>query len=115
MIFHPPKYKPKKKRKIKGEVAQKYKTTFVEKKPSTPDKYRAAGTEQYKSLIDTYLETHAPAAAVTQVQYEGEMAEREAAARAELERKKGRVAPLFNKGAYQLITDESQLKDIGRK
>lgn len=39
----------------------------------------------------------------------------EAAAQKEAERRKGQVAPLFNKGAYQYITSESQLHDIGRK
>ena len=115
MIYHPPKYKPKKRKKIKGEVAKKYKPAFVERKPAEVTKYRAAGTEQYKSLIDTYLATHEPEYTNKAPVYEGELAEREAAARLELERKKKQVAPLFNKGAYQLITDESQLKDIGRK
>jgi hypothetical protein len=37
----------------------------------------------------------------------------EAAAREESERRKGRVAIAFPKGAYQYITDEHPLKDLG--
>jgi len=48
-------------------------------------------------------------------QYAGEMAEREAEAQKEIAAKKKRVAPLFNKGGYQFITDGTDPKDIGRK
>jgi len=37
----------------------------------------------------------------------------EAAARAEVERRKSRVAIAFPKGAYQYITDEHPLEDLG--
>ena len=37
----------------------------------------------------------------------------EAAARAETEAKKGRVAIAFPKGAYQYITDDATLEDLG--
>lgn len=37
----------------------------------------------------------------------------EAAAREESERRKGRVAIAFPKGAYQYITDEHPLEDLG--
>lgn len=37
----------------------------------------------------------------------------EAAARAEAERRKGRVAIAFPKGAYQYITDNHPLEDLG--
>lgn len=47
--------------------------------------------------------------------YEGEMAEREAAAQKEIERKKLRVAPYCNKGGYMYITDETDTSEIGRK
>lgn len=40
---------------------------------------------------------------------------REAAAQEEIARKKLRVAPLFNKGGYQYITDETDLTTVGRK
>ena len=46
--------------------------------------------------------------------YEGEMAEREAAARAEADRRKSCVAPAYNKGAYQPVWTTEQAKDIGR-
>lgn len=37
----------------------------------------------------------------------------EAAAQAESERKKGRVAIAYDKGAYQYITDDYNLSDLG--
>lgn len=46
-----------------------------------------------------------------------EMAEREALARAEADRRKKMIAPMYNKGAYQYIggVDEAILHDIGKK
>jgi hypothetical protein len=44
-----------------------------------------------------------------------EMEERERIAQVEAKRKAKRVAPLFNKGAYQFITDDTDPKTIGRK
>jgi hypothetical protein len=49
-----------------------------------------------------------------QIRYEGEFAEREAAAQAEIERKKMRTAPAYSKGAYQYIS-ELDLPYLGRK
>lgn len=49
------------------------------------------------------------------VKYEGEMLERELAAQEEIERKKKRIAPAYNKGAYQYITDGTDPSDLGRK
>lgn len=49
------------------------------------------------------------------VRYSGDMLEREQAAQEEIERKKRRVAPLYNKGGYQYVTDETDLSDLGRK
>lgn len=37
----------------------------------------------------------------------------EAAARVEAQRRKGRIAIAFPKGAYQYITDETQLENLG--
>lgn len=49
-----------------------------------------------------------------QLRYEGEFAEREAAAQQEIERKKMRTAPAYSKGAYQYIS-ELDLPYLGRK
>jgi len=43
------------------------------------------------------------------------MAHRESAAQEEVEAKKKRIAPLYNKGAYQYLTEGTDPKDIGRK
>lgn len=47
--------------------------------------------------------------------YTGEMAERERLAQEELDRKRSRVAPAYSKGAYQYISDETDISDLGRK
>jgi hypothetical protein len=43
------------------------------------------------------------------------MAEREAIALQQAEEKKKRIAPAYSKGAYQYISEGTDLKDIGRK
>lgn len=43
------------------------------------------------------------------------MAERERLALMQAEQKKSRVAPAYSKGAYQFITDDADLKTLGRK
>jgi hypothetical protein len=47
--------------------------------------------------------------------YEGDMLEREIKAQEEIAKKIKRIAPLYNKGAAQYITDETDPKTIGRK
>lgn len=44
-----------------------------------------------------------------------EMQAREDAAQKEIERKRKRVAPLYNKGGYQFVTDDTDLTTLGRK
>lgn len=51
----------------------------------------------------------------TKPKYEGEMAVRENKAQKEIVKKQKRVAPIYNKGGYMYITDETNPKDIGRK
>lgn len=63
-------------------------------------------------MISSNTTSTAPAA---RVELSPEMEERERLAQVEAKRKSKRVAPLFNKGAYQYITDETDPKTIGRK
>jgi len=56
-----------------------------------------------------------PTAPKARTVYDGEMEERERLAQEEVERKKLRTAPLYNKGGYQYITDDTDLSDLGRK
>lgn len=49
------------------------------------------------------------------VKYEGEMAQRESAAQEEVEAKKKRIAPMYNKGAYMLITEDTDLTTLGKR
>lgn len=41
--------------------------------------------------------------------------ERERIAQEEIEKKKKRIAPLYNKGGYQYLTDDTDLTTVGRK
>jgi hypothetical protein len=104
-------FKPRRKsKKAPANAAPKRKkAAFVEMK-SKPEPYRAPSHSHIKSLMvdSVSYANNAP-------QYEGDMAEREATARAEAERLKKCVAPAFNKGAYTLIATPEQAKWIGRK
>lgn len=68
---------------------------------SSKDKYKSVDIDPVSKSQD-------------QIRYEGELAEREQAAQAEIERKKMRTAPAYSKGAYQYIS-EMDLPYIGRK
>lgn len=48
-------------------------------------------------------------------QYEGEMLERDIKAKERYEQLKKQVAPICNKGGYQLITNQDDFKTMGRK
>lgn len=51
----------------------------------------------------------------TEMRLEGTMLEREQLAQQEIEKKKQRTAPLYNKGPVQYITDDTDLTTLGRK
>ena len=101
-------YKPKKKRKPHPNALKKYKAAFtplvVAKQQARPDQ-----------LIPSAPITGAHSVRIPP-QYEGEMLERELAARAELERKKKFVAPM-HKSNYIYVGGEaySDIKGWGRK
>lgn len=86
---------------------------FVQLKPR---QYHDEGfnTRSLPSCSSAYDKARDPLFA-SKTRYEGEMADREAAARVEIERKKTMVAPLYNKGPYQMITSAEQCLTIGRK
>jgi len=71
--------------------------------------YRRSGVDHIPSFSSS------PIAATKRIVYDGKMEERERLAQEEIERKKLRTAPLYNKGGYQYITDETDLSDLGRK
>lgn len=67
---------------------------------------------KYPSLITTFTAT----TPVQKVKYDDpEMVRREQLAQEEVERKKKRTAPLWNKGGYQYIPDDMDLSTLGRK
>jgi hypothetical protein len=77
------------------------------------------------SLLVNYRSSdvaHYPSAPSISVTEEGifleeghDWAAREQAAQEEIERKKKRTAPLYNKGGYQYISDDTDLTTVGRK
>ena len=60
------------------------------------------------TLIDTSIKAQP-------IELSPEMQERERRAQAEIKQKQKRVAVLYNKGAYQYISDEMDPKTFGRK
>jgi hypothetical protein len=104
-------FKPRRKSKKVSPHAtpKRKKPEFVEMKPK-PEPFRVSSHAHIKSLMveSVSYANNAP-------RYEGDMAERELAARQQAERLKSCVAPAFNKGAYTLITSPEQAKWIGRK
>lgn len=112
IIYTNSKFKPKKKRATKGEVAKKYKPPAF--KPLETKLFSNRRTTVFDSA--TSVETNTSLLSVnTQPEYEGEMLERELAAQEEIAAKKKRVAPHFSKGAYQYITDDGIVRDLGKK
>lgn len=116
LVYTNSSFKPRKKRKPKGEVAKKFKApAFVPMKEVMAVKtFRADSTSHLPSKIDEYLSSSIPKLAEP-LKYEGELAVREAAAQEEIARKAKCVAPAFNKGNYTYIASEDQAKWVGRK
>lgn len=113
-----PRKKPKRKpKKVVDLTPKRVKKAFVELKPRASERYQAPDTKHIPSLIDRYLAEQDPEAPKKQTIYEGEMADREAAAQKEIARKKTMVAPMYNKGGYQYIGDVPPeiVKTLGRK
>jgi len=77
---------------------------------------RAESTSRYSSMMIEYMNANDPVLEKP-IRYEGEMAEREAAAQREIERKKTMVAPICNKGGYQYVGDAPPevVQTLGRK
>lgn len=116
LVYTVSSYKPRKKRKPKGEVAKKFRApSFTPMKEIMAVKtYRADSTAHLPSKIDEYLANTSPEN-YSPKKYEGDMAVREALAQQEIARKAKCVAPAFNKGNYTYIASEEQAKWVGRK
>lgn len=71
--------------------------------------YPQSSHQQYPSAPMTPMKLDAPK------KLSPDMQERENAAQEEIERKKKRVAPLWNKGGLQYITDDTDIITLGRK
>ena len=113
IIYADTKYRPKRKSKKRvNDVFEKAAARpFQEmKRPLGHRPLRQSDLIPSRNIVDAV----APKAPI---KYEGELAEREAAAQREIERKKKMVAPLYNKGGYQYVGDASEeiIKNLGKK
>lgn len=93
------------------------KTRKPKKEQKEPSSTVLASKNYKRSSVD-HIESFRPGLVpqpASPVRYEGEMEEREREAQKEIERKKMRVAPMYNKGGYQYVTDETDPSDLGRK
>lgn len=112
MIYVDNKHRPKRKRKkvlaVLAEPKVKRPWKDLETLPSRPLRQSDAIPSRNTGY---FVEPKMP------IKYEGEMAEREALAQEEIERKKKMVAPLYNKGGYQYVGDAPPeiIKTLGRK
>lgn len=79
--------------------------------PKSPVRFVDDDTRNIKSVDTGYNGTTKS----MPVRYVGEMAEREAQAQKEIERKKKRVAILYNKGGLQYISDDADPETFGKK
>lgn len=80
-----------------------------------PLRKRAPPLRRIKKALVTEPDTRLPPAPESRLRYDDpEMEERERLAQEEIERKKTQTTILYNKGGYQYITSEGQIKDAGR-
>jgi hypothetical protein len=99
-----------------GDVAKKLpKQKFKPKAAPKETKFRAEGTEKYRSKIDEHLANNEPVNKQPLRYEDADMAAREAEAQKEIKRKSECVAPAFNKGNLTYIATEEQAKWVGRK
>lgn len=102
--------------KVKQNVDIENMTVFGHRYVPTKGESNIRQQKTFRRHTENYPSAKAmPVEPEQRKQVSEEMQKREQAAQAEIEHKKSRVAPLFNKGAYQYITDEYDTKDIGRK
>jgi len=96
-------------RKLKQQIESMSRSTSGKPVNQIPKlSYRDSSHTKHRSAEIT------PLAQVVQIELSPEMAEREEKAQLQMQILKGRVAPLFNKGAYQFITDGTDLTTLGR-
>ncbi|UJD21449.1 hypothetical protein PQE64_gp066 [Salmonella phage vB_STy-RN29] len=80
-----------------------------------PLRKRAQSLRQIRKANIGEPETRLPPPPEQRLVYlDEELAERERKAQEEIERKKMCIAPAYNKGAYQYVSDEEQAKMVGR-
>jgi hypothetical protein len=122
-MFREPKYKPRRLSKL-----QKEKIAVSKKIATSNKKARQAFAESTDTLVFSYTAPrrgstvdHIPSKDTYKhiikhkvVELPEDMIEREKQAQAEIERRKKCIAPAFNKGPYQYISNADQAKHIGK-
>jgi len=79
-------------------------------------RFRALPSNVSQTTFTERLKTIKPESVKNVKKYiDPEMEKREMLAQKEIEHKKSRIAPHYNKGPYQFITDEIDLKTLGKK
>ncbi len=96
---------------VLGTVGKRITLEGMPRKPET--------NHRLEETLALFAACHSPVTIKNEVKpvpvYTGEMAEREARAQEETARKRLRVAPLYNKGGLQYISDDMDPTTLGRK
>jgi hypothetical protein len=100
------------KARVKVAVTSEDKSRLPKGSVSKPDRQFSTPHVQYGT--PDKLPTPAPKLA-THLKYSGDMLEREHDAQKKIEARKKMVAPAYNKGGLQLITNPEDFKTMGRK
>lgn len=116
LVYTRARFKPKKKRKIRGVVATKFnakkyvdnKSTFIPSYGSRPPRPESEAIMQAKSLETTACFTARQSMTDAAV-----LAKEPEHVREAIIAKSKRIAIAYNKGAYQYVTDDTDPKTIG--
>lgn len=115
LVYTRARFKPKKKRKVRGVIATKYdaKKYMDSKSVYTPRDYRPPRPESEVVMQAKSLETNASFTTKHSVMDAAMLAKEPEHVRDAIIAKSKRIAIAYNKGAYQYVTDETDPKTIG--
>lgn len=105
----------KHKTKISKESIERLNKIRLQKSINDPRIREISSNVSQTPFLSRLEALHPETAKATQKYDDPEMVQREALAQREIALKRQRTAPLFNKGGYQFISDEMDLKTIGKK
>jgi len=115
LVYTRARFKPKKKRKVRGVIATKYdaKKYMDSKSVYTPRDYRPPRSESEVVMQAKSLETNACFTSRVSMTDAAVLAKEPEHVREAIIAKSKRIAIAYNKGAYQYVTDETDPKTIG--